>query len=64
MPAERSDGNSLAIAAGVGLDLTLTHHFAVRLGQIDYLMTRFYDPYGSRFIQNNARYSGGIVYRF
>ncbi len=58
------DGNSLAIAAGVGLDLTLTHHFAVRLGQIDYLMTRFYDPYGSRFIQSNARYSGGIVYRF
>ena len=53
-----------AIAAGVGLDWTLTRHFAVRLAQIDYLMTRFYDPFGSRFLQNNARYSGGLVFRF
>jgi len=56
--------NSFAIAGGVGLDWTLTHHFAVRLAQIDYLMTRFFDPFGNRFIQSNARYSGGVVYRF
>jgi hypothetical protein len=56
--------NSFAVAAGVGLDWTLTRHFAVRLAQIDYLMTRFYDPFGNRFIQNNARYSGGVAYRF
>jgi len=51
--------NSFAWAAGGGLDVNVNHRFAVRLGQFDFLQTRFVDD-----TQNNFRYSAGIVIKF
>jgi outer membrane protein OmpA-like peptidoglycan-associated protein/opacity protein-like surface antigen len=57
--------NSFAMALGGGLDLNLSRHFAFRLIQAEYLMTRFMDPSsaaGTTGIRNNVRLSSGIVY--
>lgn len=59
-----TSANSFAMAVGGGLDLKVSHHFAVRLAQLDYFMTRLNSPTNFRFTQNNFRYSAGIVFRF
>jgi len=46
-------------ALGGGVDANLTRHFALRLFQADYFMTRFASQG-----QNNTKVSSGIVYRF
>jgi opacity protein-like surface antigen len=51
--------NAFAMALGGGLDYNLNKNFAVRVGQFDYLPTRF----GSD-TQNNFRYATGIVFKF
>lgn len=51
--------NAFAMAFGGGLDYNLNRNFAVRVGQFDYLPTRF----GGE-TQNNFRYSAGVVLRF
>jgi opacity protein-like surface antigen len=56
--------NSFAMAIGGGLDLKVSHHFAARLGQVDYFLTRLPNPTSVTFNQNNFRYSGGIVFRY
>jgi opacity protein-like surface antigen len=58
--------NTFAMAVGGGLDLKLASHFAVRLAQVDYFLTRLSSPVPpkSAFSQNNFRYSGGLVFRF
>lgn len=58
--------NSFAMAIGGGVDLRASKHFAIRLGQVDYFLTRLNSPLpaNSAFNQNNFRYSGGIVFRF
>ena len=58
--------NSFAMALGGGLDLNLNRHFAFRLIQAEYLMTRFMDPSstaGTTGTRNNVRLSSGIVFR-
>lgn len=50
--------NAFAMALGGGVDLGM-RNFAIRIGQFDYLMTRF-----GGTSQNNFRYSAGIVFRF
>jgi hypothetical protein len=50
--------NSFAAAYGGGVDLKVTHHFAVRLGQFEDLYTQLGG--GS---QNSFRYSGGVVFK-
>lgn len=59
-----SSPNSFAMAIGGGVDLKVAHHFAIRLGQLDYLMTDLNSPHSARFVQNNFRYSTGLVFRF
>jgi opacity protein-like surface antigen len=49
---------AFAMALGGGVDVGVKN-FAVRIGQFDYLMTRF-----GGTSQNNFRYSAGIVFRF
>ncbi|MGZ4817487.1 MAG: hypothetical protein ACXVY9_00500 [Terriglobales bacterium] len=49
---------ALAMALGGGVDVGVKK-FSVRIGQFDYLMTRF-----GGTSQNNFRYSAGIVFRF
>jgi opacity protein-like surface antigen len=61
-----STANTFAMAVGGGLDLKVTKHFAIRLAQVDYFLTRLNSPLptNAAFSQNNFRYSGGIVFRF
>ena len=53
--------NSAAAAGGGGVDWG-GRHIAVRLAEIEYLLTTFSDNHNDR--QNNLRVSGGIVFRF
>jgi opacity protein-like surface antigen/outer membrane protein OmpA-like peptidoglycan-associated protein len=57
--------NTFAWAAGGGLDVRVRRHFAIRLIQAEYLMTRFPDySTGLTTSQNDMRLSSGIVFRF
>jgi outer membrane protein OmpA-like peptidoglycan-associated protein/opacity protein-like surface antigen len=59
--------NALALAAGGGLDITLSRHVALRLFQAEYLMTRFADrstSVGQTARQTDLRLSVGLVFRF
>ena len=60
LPAE----NSFAMTAGGGLDLKVSRHFAIRIIQAEYLMTRFDNSStGASASQNDMRLSSGIVLR-
>jgi hypothetical protein len=59
-----SSSTAYAMALGGGLDLKVAPHFAVRLIQGDYFLTRFTNPLNARFSQNNFRLSAGLVLRF
>jgi hypothetical protein len=53
------------MAFGGGLDVNLNKHIALRLGEFDYLITRYNNVFtGSDNNQNNFRYLGGIVFKF
>jgi opacity protein-like surface antigen len=54
--------NAFAMAVGGGIDAKISQHFAIRLIQAEYLLTKFNDGANNR--QNNARISAGIVIRF
>jgi outer membrane protein OmpA-like peptidoglycan-associated protein len=54
--------NSFALSAGPGLDWNIGNHFAIRLFQAEYLMTRF--GTGTNNHENNMRVSAGFVFRF
>jgi outer membrane protein OmpA-like peptidoglycan-associated protein len=57
--------DAFAITAGGGLDLRVHHHFAIRIIQAEYLMTRFTSyTTGTAGTQNDIRLSSGIVFRF
>ncbi len=57
-------GNAFAMAIGGGLDVPVTHKVAIRVGQFDYLMTRFNNEITGPDNQHNFRYSAGVVFRF
>jgi hypothetical protein len=57
-----TDTNSLAMAFGGGLDVG-SKKIAFRVGQFDYMYTRFGHNDGLNH-QNDFRYSAGIVFRF
>jgi opacity protein-like surface antigen len=60
VPEETSRSNTaLVVAPGLGLDLTVSHRLSVRLFEIDYMMTRFFNQR-----QDNARISAGFVFQF
>src|SRR5262249_51155302 len=52
------------MAVGGGLDANVSHRFAIRLGEVDYLLTRYTNPLTSTNNQNSFRYVGGIVLKF
>lgn len=57
--------NDFAMALGGGVDWNATHHIAVRLGQVEYVYTRFpVASFGGNTSQNNFRYSAGVVIKF
>lgn len=56
--------NSLAMTVGGGVDANLSRHLALRIGQVEYFLTRFPEIGIDRQTQNNLRFSTGIVFRF
>jgi len=58
--------DAFAMTAGGGLDIRASRHFAIRLIQAEYLMTRFPAVVATEdnVTQNNLRLSTGIVIRF
>lgn len=54
--------NAFAFAPGGGLDVNVSPHIAIRVAQVDYLLTKFKDDEDNR--QNNVRVSAGIVFRW
>ena len=56
--------NAFAMAAGGGLDYTLTKHIALKPIQAEYVMTQIDSTKGFGSHQNDVRYSGGVVFRF
>jgi len=59
------DQSTFAMTAGGGVDLRIHHHFAIRLIQAEYFMTRFASyTTGVTGTQNDMRLSTGIVFRF
>jgi outer membrane immunogenic protein len=57
-----ASANAFAWAAGGGLDAKVATHVAIRVVQVEYLMTKFNDGANNR--QNNVRVSTGIVFRW
>lgn len=55
--------NAFAMALGGGVDWKASPRIAVRLFQVEYVLTRF-GLLGSATNQHNARISGGVVFRF
>ena len=53
---------AFGMTAGGGIDLKLSRHMAIRLGQAEYFLTKFADGNNNR--QNNFRFGTGIVLRF
>ena len=61
LPSEDKFG----LTAGAGLDIRVHRHFAIRLIQAEYLMTRFEnETTAANGTQNDMRLSSGIVFRF
>jgi hypothetical protein len=57
-----TDYNSFALQVGGGVDIGLSHRFAVRAFQADWLRTYF--PNSTTNIQNTFRIGAGVVLRF
>ena len=56
--------NPFALAVGGGVDFPIKHSIAIRLADVDYLLTRLTNPLTLTNNQNNFRYAGGIQFRF
>ncbi len=54
--------DAFALAAGGGIDIPITKMIAIRPVGIDYLMTRFSNPFTGTNNQNNFRYTAGVVF--
>ncbi len=52
------------MAMGGGLDVSVNKHVAFRLAELDYVMTRYTNPFTNTNNQNSFRYLGGIVFKF
>ena len=52
------------MALGGGLDVNLSKHVALRLGEVDWVLTRYTNPITDTNNQNSFRYLGGVVFKF
>src|SRR5215472_834798 len=60
--ASGSSQHPFAMAFGGGLDVVVNNHFSLRLGEVDWLVTRFTNIWTNTNNQNNFRYVGGAVF--
>ena len=62
---QASAQNNFTAAIGGGIDINLTNRIAVKPVQVEYLATQFSTGATNlNFVQNNLRYSAGVVFRF
>ncbi len=59
-----STQHPFTMAFGGGLDVMAGKHIAFRLAELDYVITRYQNPWTGDNNQNSFRYLGGIVFRF
>jgi hypothetical protein len=52
------------LALGGGLDIDAGKRLAIRLGEFDYVLTRYHNPLTNNSSQNNFRYCGGLILKF
>jgi hypothetical protein len=52
------------LAAGGGVDLSVSHRLAIRLAEFDYVLTRYSNPLTNSNNQSSFRYTGGVILRF
>ena len=52
------------MAFGGGVDVNMSKHVAFRLGEFDWMITRYTNPWTNTNNQNSFRYLGGIVFKF
>jgi hypothetical protein len=52
------------LALGGGLDVDAGKRLAIRLGEFDYVLTKFHNPLTNNSSQNNFRYCGGLILKF
>jgi hypothetical protein len=51
------------MALGGGFDINVTKHIAIRPAEMDYVLTRYTNPFTNTNNQNSFRYLGGIVFK-
>jgi outer membrane protein with beta-barrel domain len=56
--------DAFAMAFGGGVDIPITKSVSFRPAEIDYLLTRYSNPFTQTQNQNNFRYSAGILFSF
>lgn len=56
--------DAFAMEFGGGVDIPVGKHIAIRPAEVDYLLTRFSNPFTGSNNQNNFRYSAGVVFSF
>jgi hypothetical protein len=56
--------NPFSLAAGGGVDLPVGKKFAIRIAEVDYVLTRLTNPLTSTNNQNHFRYLAGVQFRF
>ena len=52
------------MAVGGGLDININHNFALRPVEVDYVLTRYTNPFTNTNNQNNFRYTAGFIFKF
>jgi opacity protein-like surface antigen len=52
------------MAVGGGLDYNVNKRFAIRLAELDYILSRYTNPLTNTNNQNSFRYVGGVVFKF
>jgi len=61
LPSPAFSENAFAMALGGGLDVKLTRHFGLRLGQFDYLYTRQCTNVPFNFVSESAACQLGVA---
>lgn len=62
--AQNPSQHPFTMAIGGGLDYKINKHFGARLGELDYVLTRYTNIFTNTNNQNNFRYLGGVVVYF
>jgi hypothetical protein len=59
-----STQHPFGMALGGGLDVVVNKHFSLRVGEVDWMLTRFTNIWTNTNNQNNFRYLAGAVFTF